>query len=362
MDDLSTLRDKWSDAEPPSPAVRDRARAALLTRIGEVGVAAPVRARTSLRARTRFMPAWVWRSGIATAAAATLAAGLLVALGPMGSGSQAGRPSNSSTATTSATTSEASQTLELAAVYAAAQPFTKPRPDQWAYIELRISTPDPSKSGALSVTLRKSWYRLDGTQIATLDGSGHITITTDPEDVGRVTPKPALNPHDYPTLVGMPSDPQAVLTFLRAGLEQGSDPDPHRSGQLFGLIGYILRENVLPPDITAALLRAAAVIPGVTQLPGTITADGHPAIAVGRVDGWAREEILLDPVSKEFLGSRNVAVADQPMPVADQPMPAPQTSGKPGMLAPGPLAKTGDVQYLITRANCVIVNTPGQTR
>jgi hypothetical protein len=248
----------------------------------------------------------------------------------------------------------AGQTLELAAVYAAAQPFTKPRPDQWAYIELKISTPDPSKEGALSVTLRKSWYRLDGTRIAIPDGSGHVKITTHPEDEGRVSPNPALNPHDYPTLVRMPSDPQAVLTFLRAGLERVNDPNVDRSGSLFGLIGYILRENVLPPNVTAALLRAAAVIPGVTQLPGTITADGHPAIAVGRVDGWSREEILLDPVSKEFLGSRNVAVANQPAP-------APQPSGEPRIKAPGPLAKTGDIQYLITRGNCVIVNAAGQT-
>lgn len=351
MDDLSMLSDNWSEVEPPSPEARDQARAALLARIAEAGVAAPVRARTSPRARTRFMPAWVWRSGIATAAAAALAAGFVVTLGPTGAGSQAGRPSSSS----SATTSETSQTLELAAAYAAAQPFTKPRPDQWAYIELKISTPDPSKRGALSVTtLRKSWYRLDGTQIAMLDGSGHIQITTHPENEGRVSPQPALNPHDYPTLVGMPSDPQAVLTFLRAGLERVNDPNLDRSGSLFGLIGYILRENVLPPDVTAALLRAAAVIPGVAQLPGTITADGHPAIAVGRVDGWTREEILLDPVSKEFLGSRSVAVASPSMAGA-RPSPAP------GMQAPGPLAKKGDVQYVITRGNCVIVNAPGQT-
>jgi hypothetical protein len=356
MNDISALRECWSEVETPPQGAQDRARAALLARITQSdGTAAtPVRARTSTGARARLLPTWAWRTGIATMAAAALAVGFVVTVGPAGNvGNQASGRSGSSS-TSPAASGPAGQTIELAAVYAAAQPFTQPRPDQWAYIELKIATPDPSHPGTMSQTLRKSWYRIDGTQIAIPNSSGRFDITTDPEDNGRVGPKPALNPHDYPTLAAMPTDPRALLTFLRAGLEPVSDPNLDRSGSLFSLIGYILRENVLPPHVTAALLRAAALIPGVTQVPGTVTVNGHQAIAVGRVDGPAREDVLLDSVTKEFLGSRSVAVEDQPLAAS-------QSAGQPKQMIPDPAAKTGDVQYIITRGNCTIVNAPGLT-
>jgi hypothetical protein len=356
MDDISALRECWSEVEPPSQAAHDRAHAALLARIAQANAIAvtPIRARTRTGARPRFLPTWAWRTGIAATAAAALAAGLVVTMGPTGrAGNQVSGPSGSSS-TSSAAFGPAGEAIELAAAYAAARPFTQPRPDQWAYIELKIVAPDLRHSGATSETVRKSWYRIDGTQIAIPNSSGRIDITTHPEDEGRVGPKPALNPHDYPTLAGMPADPQALLTFLRTGLEPVADPNLDRSGSLFGLIGYILRENVLPPNVTAALLRAAALIPGVTQVSGTVTVDGHPAIAVGRVDGWARQDILLDPDTKEFLGSESVAVEDQPL-TTEQP------AGEPKQLILGPAAKKGGVQYVITRGNCTIVDAPGQT-
>jgi hypothetical protein len=364
MDDISALREYWSEVEASSQGAQDRARTALLARIAQTGGTAvtAVRARTGTGPRARFLPTWAWRTGIATVAAAALAAGLVVTVGPVGDGRNQASGLSGPPSTSSATSAAAGDAFELAAAFAAAQPFKQPRPDQWAYVELKIVIPDPSHGGAMSETLRRSWYRIDGTKIAIPNSSGRIEITT-PQDDGRVGPGPALNPHDYPALARMPSDPQTLLTFLRAGLEPVADPSLDRSGSLFSLIGYILRENVLPPDVTAALLRAAALVPGVTQLPGTVTVDGHPAIAVGLVDRWAREDILLDPDTKEFLGSRSVAVADH-LPVAqpnNQPLPAAQPTGAPRQATPGRTAKKGDVQYVITRGNCRIVDAPGQT-
>jgi hypothetical protein len=359
MDDISALRKCWSEVEAPSQAAQDRAHAALLARMAQASDIAvtPISARTRTGARARFLPNWAWRTGIATMAAGALAAGLVVTMGPGDDAGDLASGASGSPSTSSAAFGPAGEAIELAAAYAAARPFTQPRPDQWAYIELKIVTPDPSHGGTTSQTLRKSWYRIDGTQRAIPNSSGQIEITTHPEDEGRVGPKPALNPHDYPTLAGMPSDPQALLAFLRAGLEPVADPNLDRSGSLFGLIGYILRENVLPPDVTAALLRAAALIPGVTQLPGTVTVDGHPAIAVGLVVEGLREDILLDPGTKEFLGSQSVGVAE-PSHAVGEPSHA---VDEPGQVIPRSAVKKGDVQYVITRGNCGIVDAPGQT-
>jgi hypothetical protein len=353
MDDISAMREYWVEAEPPSRGAQDRALTALLTEIAQSDAAtAPVPTRGGNGPRSWTLPTWVWRTSVATVAAAALAAGLVVTLGPnRDPGNEASGPS------TPTVVGPAGEAIELAAAYAAAQPFTQPRPNQWAYVELKIVTPDPSHGGKMSQSLRKSWYRIDGTQIAIPDSFGHIQITTHPEDEGRVGPKPALNPHDYPTLAAMPTDPQALLTFLRAGLEPVADPNADRGGALFGLIGYILRENVLPPQLTAALLRAAAQIPGVSQVPGTVTVDGHQAIAVGLVNGWSREDILLDKDTKEFLGSRAVAVEDH---AASEGPVRHLADPQRGQLSAGPAAKKGDILFVITRGNCTIVDNPGQ--
>jgi hypothetical protein len=346
MDDISALRECWTEVEPPSAATRDRARTALLDRIAQADRTAVPAIATPAGTGTRTRPRWVWRAGLATVAAAALVAGLVVTTGP-------DRPPVGGSTGHGPVAVDPADTIQLAANYAAAQPFTEPRPDQWAYVVLNIDLPDRTHAGALVETVRTSWYRIDGTQVAIPAANGRITVTTHPERDGRVAPLPALNPHDYPTLAAMPTEPHALLAFLQTGHEPVAGPGPDSSGDVFGLIGYILRENVLPPAITAALLRAAALIPGVVQVPGTTIVDGRPAIAVGLVGGWTREDILLDQTTKAFLGSRSVAVADQPAPI--------QTPGEPRQVILGRPGKKGDLQYLITRGNCAIVDRPGQT-
>jgi hypothetical protein len=116
---------------------------------------------------------------------------------------------------------------------------------------------------------------------------------------------------------------------------------------LFLRIAGILEQNLLPPDVTAALWRAAALVPGVTLSPTTIDVDGRPVTAVGRVqDGWRFEQLLLDPDTHEFVGYRSVAVQDYTF------------TGSPD----GPITiKQGEVQYTITRVAAKVVDAAGQT-
>lgn len=133
------------------------------------------------------------------------------------------------------------------------------------------------------------------------------------------------------------------------------------------MIASILRENVLPPAVTAALLRAAALIPGVTQAPNTVSIDGHTATAVGRIqDGWRQEDLLLDPDTHEFIGYRSVAIKDFTLSVDETPtgaVPQKTTPGGTGTSANGgPVhVKKCEIQVILTRLAGRVVNGPGQT-
>lgn len=248
------------------------------------------------------------------------------------------------------------RTFELAATYAESRPFTPPRPDQWIYIQDRILSPGAvatSKGQNPDVT-NQSWLSADGRQMADRH-SGELEIW-DQEN-------------DYPALSTLPTDPQALLDRLRDGLTaevaddgglaapvaENSDLD----GAVFGKIGSVLRDYLLPPEVTAALLRAAALIPGVTQTPGTIEVDGEQVIAVGRVqDGWRFEQLLLDPDTHNFVGHHSVAEKDFTI----EGRPADPDGDQRDKAAPASVTvKKGEVQFTITRLAAKIVDAAGET-
>ncbi|MGV9807592.1 CU044_5270 family protein [Micromonospora chersina] len=322
IDDITALREGWSEVEPPSPDAQDRARAALLARITETRATVPQERRS-----VRRVPGWAWRSGVAVLGAAALAAGV-VAVGGLGPASppapqapfEAGGP--------------VAQTFELAAVHAETEPFAPPRPDQWTYVELRIVRGKLAEDkGQATRETTRSWQRADGRQSA-VQIDGKLEVSTESSDLPQVMP-----PQDYPTLAGLPTDPRALLDWLRAGSPSGKGDD----GAPYLAIESMLRDNVLPPGVKATLLRALALIPGVIRSGEPVDFDGRPAIAVGMVlDGWRREDILLDPTTHEFLGSRTVVVEDHTTPE-------------------GVTLKKGDVEVELVRVAGKVVDAPGRT-
>ncbi len=286
-------------------------------------------------------------------------AAVAVAAVAMGTGGFGGRDTDGSTGfggrgtdgSTATELSPVAHTLELAADYAAARPFTPPRPDQWIYIENRNTAPSAlaKDKGQKPVVTEQTWLRADGKKMS---GFNPETGKLDIWD----------QDNDYPALSTLPTDPQELLTLLREALEAPpssapGDRQPPRwiiastpdewNGLLFRRIAGILENNLLPPDVTAALWRAAALVPGVTQAPGTINVNGRRVIAVGRIqDGWRFEQLLLDPDTHEFVGYRSVAVKDFTM-----------TTGPNGPIT----EKKGRVQYTVTRLAAKIVDAAGQT-
>jgi hypothetical protein len=249
--------------------------------------------------------------------------------------------------------SPVARTFELAAVYAAARPFTPPRPDQWIYIQNRDLAPSSlaKDKGQDPDVIIQTWIRADGKKTAGVDNGKLYTLNQE---------------NEYPALSRLPTDPRALLSLLRAQLTQpttgggpagkrrvpadgGGPTNPEEiNADLFLRISRILEANLLPPDVTAALMRAAALIPGVTLSPGTVKVGGRQVTAVGRIqEGWRFEQLLLDPITHEFVGYRSVAVKDFTY-FPDSPAPLP--------------VKKGEVQYTTTRLAAKVVDAAGQTR
>jgi hypothetical protein len=322
IDDITALRESWSEVEPPSPEAQDRARAALLARITERRATVPQGRRPARR-----VPGWAWRSGVAALGAAALVAGV-VAVGGLGPETPPARPAPF------VANGPVAQTFELAAVHAETEPFTPPRPDQWTYVEMRIVRGKLAQDkGQATRETTRSWQRADGRQSAMLV-DGKLEVSTESSDLPRVMP-----PQDYPTLAGLPTDPRALLDWLRVQDPSGKGDEAFP----YVLIDSMLRDNVLPPGVKATLLRALALIPGITRSSEPVDFDGRPAIAVGLVlDGWRREDILLDPTTHEFLGGRTVVVEDHTTPE-------------------GVRLKKGDVEVELIRVAGRIVDAPGRT-
>ena len=105
----------------------------------------------------------------------------------------------------------------------------------------------------------------------------------------------------------LPTDPGALLTRIYADTKgQGPNPDY----QAFDSIGEILRESILPPELSEALYRAAAEVPGAVLVKDAVDAAGRHGVAVGRTDSGERREWIFDPETFEYLGERGYLVRD----------------------------------------------------
>jgi hypothetical protein len=106
----------------------------------------------------------------------------------------------------------------------------------------------------------------------------------------------------------LPTDPAALLRQIYAETQgQGNSAD----GAAFDFIGEALRESLLPPEVAAALYRAAAKIPGVVLVTDSVDAAGRHGIAVARTDELGeRREWIFDATTFEYLGERSYLVRD----------------------------------------------------
>lgn len=211
-----------------------------------------------------------------------------------GSGVASSGPSTGGTRTLSA-----GVLLNRIAVTAAAQPAPAVRDDQFIHI---VSTVAPTMGRGPAGTLsaephtREIWLSADGSRPGLLRENG----TRSPLDAHS---KPSLNEPTYRYLESLPTDPGRLLAKIYDET-RGMGNGPH--DEAFVTIGDLLREQIAPPKVSAALYRAAARIPGVTVVDRAVDAAGRRGVAVARADDGKRTEWIFDKVTLRFLGERTV--------------------------------------------------------
>ncbi|MFF9512482.1 CU044_5270 family protein [Streptomyces sp. NPDC014724] len=250
--------------------------------------------------------------------------------------------------------------LDRIATVAASKPAPAVRDDQYVYISSKDAYSSQSDDLVMRLDkphLRQIWLSVDGTRPGLLRENGHDTELgtaqegvvvsegdgrTTGTDSGRpVTVKPpgyaapSLNSPTYRYLESLPTDPDALLKKIYDETK-GAGPGPDQ--EAFVTIGDLLREQLAPPKVSAALYEAAAKIPGVTVVGDVVDAAGRHGVAVARVHDGERTEWIFNKHTLEFLGERSVMIKDTPR------------------------AKAGQVTATTAVLSRSITDKPGQTR
>ncbi|MFE4327961.1 CU044_5270 family protein [Streptomyces sp. NPDC056831] len=216
---------------------------------------------------------------------------------------------------------EATQLLERIALAAAGTKQPAVRADQFLYIESKVAYAGQSAAGG-PVTMapahtRQVWSSADGSRpgllreegepdsrlgddapVHHLDGPGATPRPSTPHKKGPSISDPT---HEY--VASLPTDPDALLKLIRNETRgQGQDPDQ----RAFTAIGDLLAETWAPPQVGAALYKAAAKIPGVTVIHEASDATGREGVAVARTAHGQQTQWVFDRTTYAFLGERTV--------------------------------------------------------
>jgi hypothetical protein len=246
-----------------------------------------------LATRRRHKPAIV----IAAAGAAALAAAIVLALLP-------GNPSGSSPA--------AARLLAKIAATAAAQPSPPVRDSQFWYIKSWVANLVCDGGSGNNCVLEKP----QETQI--WQSVSNLCVTGLLRQNGQNTPlkfssnylhcpyRGGVHDPTYRFLQLLPTDPHALLNLIERQM-QGQLPRPEEA---FTTIGDMLGGAIAPPPVSAALYRAAALIPGVTVIGDAIDAIGRHGVAVAYTFRGIRTEWIFSKKTFRYLGNRDVNVAN----------------------------------------------------
>ncbi len=104
-------------------------------------------------------------------------------------------------------------------------------------------------------------------------------------------------------LAAQPRDPDALLAALR---KDTGRLDPN--AEAFRRIAQVLITGIVPADLRAALYQAARKIPGIQLLDDVVTIDGRRGRAIALANGETRHDLLIDPATGQYLGSRSVVI------------------------------------------------------
>jgi hypothetical protein len=179
----------------------------------------------------------------------------------------------------------AAQLLAKIAAAAGRQPVLNVRDDQYMYIASkdRYSVSTVTQQGDHTslepIHKREIWLSVSNVCRPGLliDPSPGRAEKLTGGTFGRCPNRGSFNDPTYRFLQSLPTSPHALLNMIYAATKgAGQSPDQ----EAFTTIGDMLREAVAPPDISAALYRAAALIPGVRVVPHATDILGRPGLGV----------------------------------------------------------------------------------
>lgn len=107
-------------------------------------------------------------------------------------------------------------------------------------------------------------------------------------------------------MAGLPRDPAKLDERLRADLADNDRGEV----RVFDYASDLLRSGRVPADLRSALYRVLATVPGIKQVDNAATLDGQVGTALGIEDDDSRHDIVIDPVTGQFIGERDVLVED----------------------------------------------------
>lgn len=274
---------------------------------------------------------WPAAVAVTAASAAAVAAATTLALWP-----GAGQPAVPGQHPAAGQLTPAARLLGKIAVAAARQPAPAVRDSQYTYISslVQFTSCSASASGSGSkCTLAKPQLRQVWLPVSDLckpgllrePAAGLASVPLNDGAGGRCPSPGGLGNPTYRYLQSLPANPRALLNLIYAGTKgQGSS----RDGEAFTAIGDLLRESVAPPRVSATLYRAAALIPGVTVVPGAADAAGRRGIAVSFTETYPprpaaqprpsaaasapatglREEWIFSRTTLQWLGERDISL------------------------------------------------------
>jgi hypothetical protein len=250
--------------------------------------ASPPAGRPAIRRRTPVIV-------LAAAGAATLAAALVLALMP---------------ANTPGASPSAAQLLAKIATVAVRQPGPPVRDSQFWYIKSWGAGMGCNAATGKCVLeephQRQVWQSVSNLCVTGLLREHGQNIPLAYNGNRQQCPdRGGVNDPTYRFLQSLPTGPHALLSLIERQMSGQQPP----SKEAFVTIGDLLGEAIAPPRVSAALYRAAALIPGVTVVADATDAIGRPGVAVAMTVEGVRNEWIFSKQTLRYLGERGIYVA-----------------------------------------------------
>ncbi|MFI5682180.1 CU044_5270 family protein [Streptomyces cellulosae] len=277
----------------------------------------PTRPALAPRRRNPFLRRALVLPAAAFALAGAVVAGVALSGGNGGGGRAALATGPALTTQIGATDAKgAPQLLDRISLAAAEVSGPTPHARQFVYIASKVAGTYPqtidNKTTVVSHKLhsRQVWNSLDGK-------NGWLIEAGETSDKGMTLSSDIPIDSAYDALVKLPTDPAQLLQRIYRDSDAVRDHEVPRDQAAFVAIGDLLTESYPPADLTAALYKAAAKIPGVVAVDDAVDAVGRHGVAIARQNDAAgeRTEWIFDKKTLQFLGERNVVVKK----VADSP-------------------------------------------